>query len=98
MAEVSEGRTIGDPETLLIKEEITEGDTLTGFLDEETLTTLADILDENRSWEKLAKLLKYDYLLSTLHTMGSSPSRTILNCADVRYSIDQLKARPLQSV
>lgn len=76
--------TITDAPIVQIKMEVPDtDDAASDHLDEKVLEKVAKILDQNRSWEKLAKHLDCDYLLSTMDAQQSSPSMIILNYADV---------------
>ncbi|XP_043272464.1 nuclear factor NF-kappa-B p100 subunit isoform X2 [Venturia canescens] len=80
--------TITNASTVEIKEEVADvDDTLSEHLDTILLDKLAIILDRNRSWERLAKHLKCEYLLSTIDAEQSSPSMIILNYADIQGNL-----------
>lgn len=65
------------------------------LLDEETLSLLAPILDESKSWIKLAKALGYEYLQPALENSPTSPSRTLFNYMDIKADVEIKDLRSL---
>ncbi|XP_078050325.1 nuclear factor NF-kappa-B family member relish [Augochlora pura] len=69
------------------KLEVDDEDTQKEWFNNEQIQELSNILDKTQGWRKLAKHLKFVYILRTLQQSSVSPSQLLLNYANIQSSI-----------